>query len=279
MLLITKKGCMLWGKCSSELSRNLSRNTPNKEECLAGPRAEIFYLSRFLTETIRGKPLMSSKYNRGKTPRSTRYSLGNIGPNVLLIWLMVVCVGCFFTAGSEIEVNAVQVHTTSCYYLLLLFDITATWMTKPFLKPVCCLFARSSCVHRSSFLLFLSLKQLTVHLRKHSEALAELENGIKSSRKLESLCREFEMQKVCYLPLNTFLLRPLHRLMHYKQIMERLCKYYPPNHVDFRDSRGEWYLRVPVWAAASMLGIQVQVAWNVDQQVHPEWRSGRWAKS
>ncbi|XP_060089621.1 FERM, ARHGEF and pleckstrin domain-containing protein 1 isoform X2 [Heteronotia binoei] len=82
-----------------------------------------------------------------------------------------------------------------------------------------------------------SMKQLTIHLRKHSEVLAELENGIRNSRKLESLCRDFEMQKVCYLPLNTFLLRPLHRLMHYKQIMEKLCKHYPPNHVDFRDSR------------------------------------------
>ncbi|TFK14459.1 protein LYRIC-like [Platysternon megacephalum] len=79
--------------------------------------------------------------------------------------------------------------------------------------------------------------QLTVHLRKHNEVLMELENGIKNSRKLETLCRDFELQKVCYLPLNTFLLRPLHRLMHYKQIMERLCKHYPPNHVDFRDSR------------------------------------------
>ncbi|XP_063160893.1 FERM, ARHGEF and pleckstrin domain-containing protein 1 isoform X1 [Candoia aspera] len=82
-----------------------------------------------------------------------------------------------------------------------------------------------------------SMKQLTVHLRKHSEILLELENGIKNSRRLEALCRDFEMQKVCYLPLNIFLLRPLHRLMHYKQIMERLCKHYPPNHVDFRDSR------------------------------------------
>ncbi|XP_033003748.1 FERM, ARHGEF and pleckstrin domain-containing protein 1 isoform X4 [Lacerta agilis] len=82
-----------------------------------------------------------------------------------------------------------------------------------------------------------NMKQLTVHLRKHTEVLVELENGIKNSRKLETLCRDFELQKVCYLPLNTFLLRPLHRLMHYKQIMERLCKHYPPNHVDFRDSR------------------------------------------
>uniref|UniRef100_A0A803YE86 FERM, ARHGEF and pleckstrin domain-containing protein 1 n=1 Tax=Meleagris gallopavo TaxID=9103 RepID=A0A803YE86_MELGA len=82
-----------------------------------------------------------------------------------------------------------------------------------------------------------SMKQLTIHLWKHDEILTELENGIKNSRKLETFCRDFELQKVCYLPLNTFLLRPLHRLMHYKQIMERLCKHYPPNHTDFRDSR------------------------------------------
>uniref|UniRef100_A0A673IWH0 FERM, ARHGEF and pleckstrin domain-containing protein 1 n=1 Tax=Sinocyclocheilus rhinocerous TaxID=307959 RepID=A0A673IWH0_9TELE len=81
------------------------------------------------------------------------------------------------------------------------------------------------------------LKLLTAHLQKHSEALLELERMCRSSRKLEGLCRDFELQKVCYLPLNIFFLRPLHRLMHYKQILERLCKHYPPTHDDFRDSR------------------------------------------
>lgn len=79
---------------------------------------------------------------------------------------------------------------------------------------------------------------LTAHLQKHSEALLELEKTCRSSRKLEVLCRDFELQKVCYLPLNIIFLRPLHRLMHYKQILERLCKHYPPTHDDFRDSRG-----------------------------------------
>ncbi|KAE8299283.1 FERM, ARHGEF and pleckstrin domain-containing protein 1 [Larimichthys crocea] len=59
----------------------------------------------------------------------------------------------------------------------------------------------------------------------------------RSSRKLEGLCRDFELQKVCYVPLNVFILRPLHRLIHYKQILERLCKHYPATHVDFRDCR------------------------------------------
>uniref|UniRef100_A0A452VMV7 FERM, ARHGEF and pleckstrin domain-containing protein 1 n=1 Tax=Ursus maritimus TaxID=29073 RepID=A0A452VMV7_URSMA len=65
-------------------------------------------------------------------------------------------------------------------------------------------------------------RQLAAHLWKHSEALEALETGIRSSRRLETVCRDFELQKVCYLPLNTFLLRPLHRLMHYKQYYEHL---------------------------------------------------------
>ncbi|XP_067438741.1 FERM, ARHGEF and pleckstrin domain-containing protein 1-like isoform X1 [Thunnus thynnus] len=81
------------------------------------------------------------------------------------------------------------------------------------------------------------LRQLTMHLQKHSECLVELERACRSSRKAEALCREFEQQRVCYLPLNIFLLRPLHRLLHYKLILERLCKHYPPTHDDFRDSR------------------------------------------
>ncbi|XP_023698321.2 FERM, ARHGEF and pleckstrin domain-containing protein 1-like isoform X2 [Paramormyrops kingsleyae] len=81
------------------------------------------------------------------------------------------------------------------------------------------------------------IKQMTGHLQKHAETLLEVERVCGGSRRLEALCRELELQKVCYLPLNVFLLRPLHRLMHYKQILQRLCKHYPATHEDFRDSR------------------------------------------
>ncbi|XP_037552307.1 FERM, ARHGEF and pleckstrin domain-containing protein 1 [Nematolebias whitei] len=81
------------------------------------------------------------------------------------------------------------------------------------------------------------LRQLTLHLQKHSECLVELERACRTSRKVETLCRDFEQQRICYLPLYIFLLRPLHRLLHYKLILERLCKHYPPTHDDFRDSR------------------------------------------
>ncbi|CAJ1086766.1 FERM%2C ARHGEF and pleckstrin domain-containing protein 1-like isoform X1 [Xyrichtys novacula] len=81
------------------------------------------------------------------------------------------------------------------------------------------------------------LRQLTIHLQKHSECLVELERACRSARKVEAVCRDFEQQRVCYLPFNIFLLRPLHRLLHYKLILERLCKHYPPTHDDFRDCR------------------------------------------
>ncbi|XP_029601805.1 FERM, ARHGEF and pleckstrin domain-containing protein 1 isoform X4 [Salmo trutta] len=81
------------------------------------------------------------------------------------------------------------------------------------------------------------LKQLTPLLQRYGEVLVELERSCRSSQRLEEACREFEQQKVCYLSLNMFLLRPLHRLLHYKLILERLCKHYPPTHQDFRDSR------------------------------------------
>nr|XP_057907118.1 FERM, ARHGEF and pleckstrin domain-containing protein 1-like isoform X1 [Doryrhamphus excisus] len=81
------------------------------------------------------------------------------------------------------------------------------------------------------------LRQLTAHLQKHSECLVELERVCRSSRKADALCRELEQQRVCYLAFYMFLLRPLHRLLHYKLILERLCKHYPPTHDDFRDSR------------------------------------------
>uniref|UniRef100_A0A1A7YB80 FERM, RhoGEF (ARHGEF) and pleckstrin domain protein 1 (Chondrocyte-derived) n=3 Tax=Iconisemion striatum TaxID=60296 RepID=A0A1A7YB80_9TELE len=81
------------------------------------------------------------------------------------------------------------------------------------------------------------LKPLTANLHKQADILMELEKACKASRQLENLCRDFELQKVCYVPLNVFILRPLHRLVHYKQILERLCKHYPATHVDFRDCR------------------------------------------
>lgn len=83
-------------------------------------------------------------------------------------------------------------------------------------------------------------QEFTGFLQKHDEVLTELEKATKRLKKLETVYKEFELQKVCYLPLNTFLLKPIQRLMHYKLILERLCKHYSPAHSDLDDCRGEW---------------------------------------
>ncbi|XP_073810206.1 FERM, ARHGEF and pleckstrin domain-containing protein 2 isoform X7 [Danio rerio] len=82
-----------------------------------------------------------------------------------------------------------------------------------------------------------SLKEFTGYLQKHDEVLTELEKATKRVKKLETVYKEFELQKVCYLPLNTFLLKPIQRLMHYKLILERLCKHYSPQHRDYDDCK------------------------------------------
>uniref|UniRef100_A0A5F8H2A7 FERM, ARH/RhoGEF and pleckstrin domain protein 2 n=1 Tax=Monodelphis domestica TaxID=13616 RepID=A0A5F8H2A7_MONDO len=72
-------------------------------------------------------------------------------------------------------------------------------------------------------------------LQKHAEVLTELEKATRGLKKLETVYQEFELQKVCYLPLNSFLLKPIQRLIYYKLSLARLCKHYPPGHPDSAD--------------------------------------------
>ncbi|XP_051762638.1 FERM, ARHGEF and pleckstrin domain-containing protein 1 [Ctenopharyngodon idella] len=81
------------------------------------------------------------------------------------------------------------------------------------------------------------LKSLSAQLQTSSECVYALERACAASRRLEHVCREFELQKVCYIPLNVFLLSPLHRLLHYRQILDRLCKHQPPTHTDYSHCR------------------------------------------
>ncbi|XP_048200318.1 FERM, ARHGEF and pleckstrin domain-containing protein 2 isoform X2 [Perognathus longimembris pacificus] len=81
------------------------------------------------------------------------------------------------------------------------------------------------------------LKEFTSYFQRHDEVLTELEKASKGCRKLEAVYREFELQKVCYLPLNTFLLKPVQRLVYYRLLLSRLCAHYPPGHRDLPDCR------------------------------------------
>ncbi|XP_006902996.1 PREDICTED: FERM, RhoGEF and pleckstrin domain-containing protein 2 [Elephantulus edwardii] len=79
------------------------------------------------------------------------------------------------------------------------------------------------------------LQEFTSCFQKHDEVLTELDKATKCSKKLEALYKEFELQKVCYLPLNSFLLKPTQRLAHYRLLLARLCAHLPPGHPDLLD--------------------------------------------
>jgi FERM, RhoGEF and pleckstrin domain protein 2 len=65
---------------------------------------------------------------------------------------------------------------------------------------------------------------------RHRDVLEGLEMGARQWRRLSTLQRDFEAQKVCYLPLSALALKPLHRLLSYDRILERLMKHHGPHH-------------------------------------------------
>ncbi|XP_026346657.1 FERM, ARHGEF and pleckstrin domain-containing protein 2 isoform X2 [Ursus maritimus] len=81
------------------------------------------------------------------------------------------------------------------------------------------------------------LKEFTSYFQRHDEVLTELEKATRRLKKLETVYKEFELQKVCYLPLNAFLLKPIQRLVHYRLLLGRLCGHYAPAHPDSADCR------------------------------------------
>ncbi|XP_057601981.1 FERM, ARHGEF and pleckstrin domain-containing protein 2 isoform X2 [Hippopotamus amphibius kiboko] len=87
------------------------------------------------------------------------------------------------------------------------------------------------------------LQALSGPFQRLHEVLPELEAASRRLRRLEALRRDFELQKVCYLPLSAFLLRPLQRLRHYRLLLRRLCARDPgpdpdpdPERADRRDA-------------------------------------------
>ncbi|KAJ8920883.1 hypothetical protein NQ315_015676 [Exocentrus adspersus] len=73
------------------------------------------------------------------------------------------------------------------------------------------------------------------YLDGHMLVLERLDTSFKQNSRFEQLYRNFEMQKVCYLPLTKFVLKPLHRLLQYQSLLQRLLKHYGPNHPDRSD--------------------------------------------
>lgn len=58
------------------------------------------------------------------------------------------------------------------------------------------------------------------YLEHHRECLERLNEMYESDEAFQQIYREFEQQKICYVPIGTLVLKPLHRLLHYQLILE-----------------------------------------------------------
>ena len=58
------------------------------------------------------------------------------------------------------------------------------------------------------------------YIEKYDEMLSELELVCRTKKRFDLLYRDFEVQKICYLPFTLFLLKPIQRILHYKILFE-----------------------------------------------------------
>lgn len=59
-----------------------------------------------------------------------------------------------------------------------------------------------------------------------------------SDDRFQQIYKDFEQQKMCYVPICYFVLKPLHRLLHYQQILDLLLEHYIEDHFDKTDCQG-----------------------------------------
>ncbi|CAH8466371.1 unnamed protein product [Schistosoma turkestanicum] len=67
--------------------------------------------------------------------------------------------------------------------------------------------------------------------------MLDIEKLTRIQPEIEQLLKQFEAQKYCYLPFYVFLLKPMHRLLQYRVLLERLMRYYGEIHPDLSDCR------------------------------------------
>ena len=58
------------------------------------------------------------------------------------------------------------------------------------------------------------------YVDSHSLILEKLEDALLKDSRFAQIYREFEEQKVCYLPITTLLLKPMHRILHYELLLD-----------------------------------------------------------
>jgi len=76
------------------------------------------------------------------------------------------------------------------------------------------------------------------YLEEHLRIMHLLEQALSDSEHaaFQQLFKDFESQKVCYLPLTSLILKPLHRLLHYELLVERLLRSYNSSHPDYQSA-------------------------------------------
>ncbi|CAF0967468.1 unnamed protein product, partial [Didymodactylos carnosus] len=67
------------------------------------------------------------------------------------------------------------------------------------------------------------------YVENYEKLLDELEIVLKRNKRFDLFYKEFASQKFCYLSFISFLLKPLQRLLHYRQLLGKLLKYYEQN--------------------------------------------------
>ncbi len=64
------------------------------------------------------------------------------------------------------------------------------------------------------------LKIYKYYMEKYDEILNEIEFMCRRNKSFDIIYKDFEAQKICYLPFTLFLLKPIQRLLYYKYILE-----------------------------------------------------------
>nr|CAD7196275.1 unnamed protein product [Timema douglasi] len=80
-----------------------------------------------------------------------------------------------------------------------------------------------------------TLPRYDQYLENHFVVLERLDTAFRLNKKFEQLYRDFELQKVCYLPLTSFVLKPMQRLLHYQNLLDRLLNHYGKDAPDYDD--------------------------------------------
>jgi hypothetical protein len=58
------------------------------------------------------------------------------------------------------------------------------------------------------------------YVENYEELLNELESTCRKNKRFDAAFKEFESQKICFLPFMMFLLKPIQRIIHLRQIFD-----------------------------------------------------------